>query len=152
MSLLIGMPCLFIHSPLGVYLLPELCCCKHSCNLYVCVLTLTCVQFPVTLWTIACQALLSMGFSRQEYWSGLLFPSPYSCIWILATTEEYDCFVLRYKNIPFDDLKVIFWHFLLIAFVFAISFLNMPETTCYFLKIISLYFLEQFQFTEKLIR
>ena len=30
----------------------------------------------VTLWTIACQALLSMGFSRQEYWSGLPFPSP----------------------------------------------------------------------------
>ena len=27
------------------------------------------------LWTIAHQALLSIGFSRQEYWSGLLFPS-----------------------------------------------------------------------------
>ena len=27
-------------------------------------------------WTIACQAPLSMGFSRQEYWSGLIFPSP----------------------------------------------------------------------------
>ena len=26
--------------------------------------------------TIACQAPLSMGFSRQEYWSGLPFPSP----------------------------------------------------------------------------
>ena len=24
-----------------------------------------------TLWTVACQALLSMGFSKQEYWSGL---------------------------------------------------------------------------------
>ena len=29
-----------------------------------------------TLWTIACQAPLSMEFSRQEYWSGLPFPSP----------------------------------------------------------------------------
>ena len=29
-----------------------------------------------TPWTVACQALLSMGFSRQEYWSGLPFPSP----------------------------------------------------------------------------
>ena len=28
----------------------------------------------VTLWTIARQAPLSMGFSRQEYWSGLPFP------------------------------------------------------------------------------
>ena len=27
-------------------------------------------------WTIACQAPLSMGFSRQEYWSGLPVPSP----------------------------------------------------------------------------
>ena len=30
----------------------------------------------VTPWTIACQAPLSMGFSRQEYWTGLPFPSP----------------------------------------------------------------------------
>ena len=29
-----------------------------------------------TPWTIAYQAPLSMGFSRQEYWSGLPFPSP----------------------------------------------------------------------------
>ena len=28
------------------------------------------------LWTIACQAPLIMRFSRQEYWSGLPFPSP----------------------------------------------------------------------------
>ena len=27
-------------------------------------------------WTVARQAPLSMGFSRQEYWSGLSFPSP----------------------------------------------------------------------------
>jgi len=30
----------------------------------------------VTPWTVACQAPLSMGFSRQEYWNGLTFPSP----------------------------------------------------------------------------
>ena len=33
-----------------------------------------CVQLFVTPWTIACQVSLSMGFSRQEYWSGLLLP------------------------------------------------------------------------------
>ena len=33
------------------------------------------VQLFVTPWTIAHQAPLSMGFSRQEYWSGLPFPS-----------------------------------------------------------------------------
>ena len=30
----------------------------------------------VILWTVDCQAPLSMGFSRKEYWSGLPFPSP----------------------------------------------------------------------------
>ena len=30
----------------------------------------------VTPWTIACQAHLSMVFSRQEYWNGLPIPSP----------------------------------------------------------------------------
>ena len=34
------------------------------------------VQLFVTLWTVACQAPLSMGFSRQEYWSGLPCPPP----------------------------------------------------------------------------
>ena len=29
-----------------------------------------------TPWTVACQVPLSMGFSRQQHWSGLLFPSP----------------------------------------------------------------------------
>ena len=37
---------------------------------------LSLVQLFVTQWTVACQAPLSMGFSRQEYWSGLPFPSP----------------------------------------------------------------------------
>ena len=34
------------------------------------------VSDSVTPWTVARQAPLSMEFSRQEYWSGLLFPSP----------------------------------------------------------------------------
>ena len=34
------------------------------------------VQLFATLWTVACQATLSMGFSRQEYWSGLPCPPP----------------------------------------------------------------------------
>ena len=33
-------------------------------------------QLFSTSWTVACQALLSMRFPRQEYWSELLFPSP----------------------------------------------------------------------------
>ena len=34
------------------------------------------VQLFGTLWTVARQAPLSVGFSRQEYWSGLPLPSP----------------------------------------------------------------------------
>ena len=34
------------------------------------------VQLFATPWTVAYQAPLSIGFSRQEYWSGLPFPSP----------------------------------------------------------------------------
>ena len=37
---------------------------------------LSCVRLFATPWTVAYQAPLSMGFSRQEYWSGLPFPSP----------------------------------------------------------------------------
>ena len=43
-----------------------------QCN----VKSLSRAQLFVTPWTITYQALLSMGFSRQEYWSGLPFPSP----------------------------------------------------------------------------
>ena len=33
-------------------------------------------DFFVILWSIAFQAPLSMGFSREEYWNGLPFPTP----------------------------------------------------------------------------
>ena len=43
----------------------------------VCMLShFSCVQLSVTLWIIALQALLSMGFAKQEDWSGLPCPSP----------------------------------------------------------------------------
>ena len=44
-----------------------------------CACVLSCfsrVQLCAVLWTVAFQAPLSMGFSRQEYWSGLPCPSP----------------------------------------------------------------------------
>ena len=44
--------------------LPFLCTCRSH------------VQLFVTPWTVARQTPLSMGFPRQGYWSGLLFPSP----------------------------------------------------------------------------
>ena len=47
------------------------------CDMHACVCTKL-LQFSnsVTLWPIACQAPLSIGFSRQEYWSELPYPSP----------------------------------------------------------------------------
>ena len=42
----------------------------------VCVHMLSSVQLFATLWTEGRQAPLSMGLSRQEYWSGLPFPPP----------------------------------------------------------------------------
>ena len=44
---------------------------RHHC----CLVTVMSDSFANT-WTVAHQAPLSMGFSRQEYWSGLPFPSP----------------------------------------------------------------------------
>ena len=38
--------------------------------------SLSYIQLFVTPQTVACQAALSMEFSRQEYWSGLPFPAP----------------------------------------------------------------------------
>ena len=39
-------------------------------------LGLSCVRLFATPWTVVYQAPPSMGFSRQEYWIGLPFPSP----------------------------------------------------------------------------
>ena len=41
-----------------------------------CLVAFSHVQLCVTSWTVAHQAPLSMGFPRQEYWSGLPFPPP----------------------------------------------------------------------------
>ena len=48
----------------------------HTIYLKVKVKLLSHIRLFVTLWTVAYQAPLPMGFSRQEYWSGLPFPSP----------------------------------------------------------------------------
>ena len=41
----------------------------------VCLVIQSCLTLA-TLWTVACQVPLSIGFSRQEYWRGLLFSPP----------------------------------------------------------------------------
>ena len=55
-----------------------ICMCVYThTHTHTCMCMLSCfshVQLFATLWTIACQAPLSMGFSRQEDWSGLPCP------------------------------------------------------------------------------
>ena len=46
------------------------CCTQKSCSV------MSHVRFFATPWAVACQALLAMEFSRQEYWSGLPYPTP----------------------------------------------------------------------------
>ena len=43
---------------------------------HACWVAYSCIRLFETQWTVAHQALLSMGFSRQKYWSGLQFPTP----------------------------------------------------------------------------
>ena len=50
--------------------LEQMCVCVCVCSVF------SRVQLFETAWTIAHQAPLSMGFSQQEYWSKLPFPSP----------------------------------------------------------------------------
>jgi len=49
---------------------------SYVLSLDACVLWCSVVSDSVTPWSVACQAPLSMEFSKQEYWSGLPFPSP----------------------------------------------------------------------------
>ena len=64
-------------APILVYVLP-----KRALHMYLFiyyVYVLSCfsrVQLFATPWTVAHQAPVSMGFSRQKYWSGLPFPPP----------------------------------------------------------------------------
>ena len=51
-------------------------CGSHQCIKRSEVKSLSRVRLFATLWTVAYQAPPSVGFSRQEYWSGLPFPSP----------------------------------------------------------------------------
>ena len=46
----------------------------------------SCVRLFATPWTAAYQAPPSMGFSRQEYWSGVPSPSLYTCLCYLKST------------------------------------------------------------------
>ena len=87
--------------------IPENCSLKHEANfsgVCVCVCacvhvhaqSLSCVWLFAILWTVAHKAPLFMGFSRQEYWSGLPFPSP-------SLSVETSILSLIFKTIFFSQ-------------------------------------------------
>ena len=55
------------------------------------------VQLLVTPWTAAHQAPPSMGFSRQEYWSGVPLPSPAICIYVCVFGPGFGRLILLHK-------------------------------------------------------
>ena len=61
---------------------------SHAWKWKVKVKSLSRAQLLVTPWTTAYQAPPSMGFSRQEYWSGVPLPSPSFYIWASVTLES----------------------------------------------------------------
>ena len=65
----------------------------HACML----ICFSCLQLCVTPWTAAHQAPLSTGFSRQEHWSGLPFPSPRDPMRTPKTHQKYS-FQLSYLS------------------------------------------------------
>ena len=71
--------CIYVYTYVYIYL----CIYIYTHTIHICILCidsavklLSCVQIFATPWTVAYQASPSMGFSQQEYWSGLPFPSP----------------------------------------------------------------------------
>ena len=60
------------------------------------------VPFFVTPWTVACQVPLSMGFPRQEYWSGL----PFSNLQRIFTTQRLNPRLLHLLRWQADSLPL----------------------------------------------
>ena len=67
---------------------------------------LSCVWLFVILWTRACQAALSVGFSRQEYWSGLPFPPPGDLPDPGIQLISKPTIVPLFHNLLFENVKV----------------------------------------------
>ena len=63
----------------------------------------------VTPWTVTHQTPLSMGFPRQEYWSGLLFPSPGNLpdpeTEVVSPTPQVDSLPLTYLGSPYSVIE-----------------------------------------------
>ena len=87
---------------------PPVCVC-------LCVCTLSHVRLFATLWTVACQTPLSIGFFRQECWSRLPFPSPED---LPHTRTEAGSPALLADSLPFEPPmgnNLLIWEYLYIS-------------------------------------
>ena len=84
--LVVTLSFLSFTTKINIFNTVTVCCIPTTCtNIDMCALhiythirasAVSHVQLCAALWTVVCQSPLSMGFSRQEYWSGEPFPSP----------------------------------------------------------------------------
>ena len=99
-------------------------------------------QLFATLWTVAHQAPLSMGFSRQEYWSGLpCHPSrdlPYPGIEPASPALQADSSLLSHYGNPSVTIRMrLLWVYfvcfvyVLLLFVFCLWISNYSSTICW---------------------
>ena len=74
----------------------------------VCAQSLSHAQLFANLWTVDCQAPLSMGFPRQEYWSGLPFAPPGDLpnpgIELMSPALKVDFLPLSYRGSPNNNV------------------------------------------------
>ena len=97
------------------------------------------VRLLVTSWTTAYQASLSMGFSRQEYWSGVPLPSPWQTysLTLLAIWFNYVETKLSFSlNLSHSSHAIYFPHcmiHLVITFSYYFGFFFLWLVLVYFL-------------------
>ena len=90
----------------------------------VAVESLSCIQLFVTPWTMTRQDPLSMGFPRQEYWTGLPFPSPSKYFKMNKGLAHFEnCFTVN----PYSYIVLLCRK--LKPYIFLGSFLFMPSST-----------------------
>ena len=92
----------------------------------------------LTLWTAAHQALLSTGFSRQEYWSGLPFPSPmhacmlsrFSRVWLCDPRDSSPSgsSVHRILQVRILEWVAISFSYLFLPFINQFQFSSVPQS------------------------
>ena len=81
------------------------------------------VQLLATPWTAAYQAPLSIGFSRQEYWSGVPLPSPFWHEWV-CYRKMFMFFGIRIALLPWHPAHSIYYWCSIIVLIFWAKWLE----------------------------